>query len=319
MLLEKRESKRIVDNDAVQRHFRSDELNEYMSMEQYKKEMNAELSGNDDVGDDKIMARLIKSSSKYMRQWFLQDSMLMSDAEGMCQEEEYEVAIQEYKREIAGFGVQHDPTLSLRHKLMLPQYGAGDGNSSSHMLQRLLEQQRKQVQVRMKINCPRCGTASLIPVEPPTMNYVVTCGNAACGMKMKPQYQGGPLLGARILLQRRDIENASELCEKAKSLGAKFVVQVKEANIIITAQSSIEKMCEKLDAIPVMLAKLKVFKPSWLQECIRLRRPVDPSKEFLHAVPRSEVTLVNLLDDDDNDMTLDLSNVDGVDDVISVV
>jgi transcriptional regulator ATRX len=59
-------SKRIVDNDATQRHFRSDELNEYMSMEQYKKEMNAELSGNDDVGDDKIMARLIKGCSKYV-------------------------------------------------------------------------------------------------------------------------------------------------------------------------------------------------------------------------------------------------------------
>ena len=186
-------SKRIVDNDATQRHFRSDELNEYMSMEQYKKEMNAELSGNDDVGDDKIMARLIKGCSKYMRQWFLQDSMLMSDAEGMCQEEEYEVAIQEYKREVAGFGFQQDPQTETQ--LMLPQGGI---SSSGHMLQRLLQQQRRhsnsscfqQQQAQMpQIKCPQCGTSSSIPLIPPSLNFIVTCTNAACRMKLKPQYQ----------------------------------------------------------------------------------------------------------------------------------
>ena len=126
-------------------------------------------------------------------------------------------------------------------------------------------------------------------------------------------------MGARILLQRRGIENSSELRKEATALGAKFVAQVSEANIVITAQSSIKSMCERLVATPEALKNMKVFKPSWLQECIRLRRPVDPSKEYMHVVPRREPEVVSLLGGDDNDVTLDLSNVDGVDDVISLV
>ena len=77
-------------------------------------------------------------------------------------------------------------------------------------------------------------------------------------------------------------------------------------------------MCERLVATPEALKNIKVFKPSWLQECIRLRRPVDPSKEYMHVVPRREPEVVSLLGGDDNDVTLDFGNVDGVDDVISL-
>jgi len=317
-------SKRIVDNDATQRHFRSDELNQYMSMDAYKREMNAETSGNDDVGDDKIMSRLIKNCGKYMRQWFLQDSMLLSDVEGMCQEEEYEVAIQEYKREVAGYGVQQNLGSNLLGAL---RYGGlqqqqqigGSGHKLQSLLQdqmqrgQMMQQQLQQQHLQNKVKCPQCGTWIMIPAIPPKLNYIVTCTNVACKMNLKPSYRGRPLLGARVLLQQRGIEDSNELREKAKSLGAAFVAQVSEANIIITSNSSVEKMCERLQLFSLP-KHILVFRASWLRECIRLRRSVDPTRYYAHRVPNNEPKVVDLLDDDG--VTLDLQNVD---DVISLV
>ena len=120
----------------------------------------------------------------------------------------------------------------LRHQLMLPQGGI---SSSGHMLQRLLQQQRQQTQQQFllqqqqaqmpQIKCPQCGTSSSIPLIPPSLNFIVTCTNAACRMKLKLNIKAAlfwvlaycfSVEGSRI---RRNFKEAT-------ALGAKFVAQV---------------------------------------------------------------------------------------------
>jgi len=274
-------AKRIVDNDATQRHFsRDDILNEYMSIDAYKNEMNAETKGNDSVGDDQVMERLVRDHSRYMQRWFTQDSMLASDADGMCGEEEYDVAIQEYKQEVAG----HFP--AARHDI---------GNAAT-MYRLQLQQRRKQLYTQnsmtllpprplvqpheLIVQCPFCATHLRIPKDPPRMNYICSCPK--CKGSLKPKFPSGPLTGARVfIINSPDIMqmNPSELWRRAAGLGVKFVANLEHCNYVITSVSTVKSML-KLLGLPSLPDGITALNLGWLETCVRIERPVDSA--YLH-------------------------------------